>query len=416
MARPSVQVVVPMHEESSSSVDRKRSIWSMKSPLAMLGSNYNEDTFAGLPGPNGNKASVAGKPALLAVLGLWGLFVLNRALHPMLIDLSKGADGTMHYSKLSPVIAKSFVSVLACNFCALFDKDGWKAGLAKCYGGASMRVFGVIGALYALGDYLEMMSMASMDGAAYQVLLQSKLMITALMMWCIKGRSARQTSAQWSVLVTVSIGMTLFMLVQPLAVGKSGGQSSGMVGTLFVLAKVVVSCYSAVKADQSLKAFKHLPLCAQLSQLMFTWGIVLVFMAVILEPSAVCSTGAFFRGWDTATLGVVLSFSAKTVLTMTLLKVLDSVQKNIGEAVAMLVIYFGQVVLPAFSQTFELNTFLAMLVVMLAVTTYMLLKKEADERKKANQNGKQEAAEDEKRERLGGPDAKCRPRPAGSKV
>ncbi len=31
-----------------------------------------------------------------------------------------------------------------------------------------MAVFGRIGVLYALGDYLEMMSMSSMDGAAYQ--------------------------------------------------------------------------------------------------------------------------------------------------------------------------------------------------------------------------------------------------------
>lgn len=34
---------------------------------------------------------------------------------------------------------------------------------------------------YALGDYLEMASMGSLGGAAYQILLQSKLVITALM-------------------------------------------------------------------------------------------------------------------------------------------------------------------------------------------------------------------------------------------
>ena len=36
-------------------------------------------------------------------------------------------------------------------------------------------------ARYALGDYLEMASMGSLGGAAYQILLQSKLVITALM-------------------------------------------------------------------------------------------------------------------------------------------------------------------------------------------------------------------------------------------
>lgn len=150
-----------------------------------------------------------------------------------------------------------------------------------------------------------------------------------------------------------------------------------------------------------------MPLCAQLSQLMGTWGIVSVAMALVLDPAAVSSPVAFFEGWNYATFLVVVSFSAKTVLTMTLLKILDSVQKNIGEAVAMLVIYFGQVLLPAFSQEFEVNTFLAMLVVVMAVTTYMLLKQEKKESPKAAQDPAL---------RKSSPDAKCAPRPAKSLV
>eukprot|EP00416_Gambierdiscus_australes_P021216 CAMPEP_0171064242 /NCGR_PEP_ID=MMETSP0766_2-20121228/6160_1 /TAXON_ID=439317 /ORGANISM="Gambierdiscus australes, Strain CAWD 149" /LENGTH=402 /DNA_ID=CAMNT_0011520249 /DNA_START=150 /DNA_END=1356 /DNA_ORIENTATION=+ len=372
---------------------------SLPSPLGAMRTSYpGGEIFAGIPVLRKRVAKAAeNASSLLVVLGLWVLFVLNRALHPLIIDLSKGADGKMHYSKLSPVIAKCFLSVLVCNVISLFDRRGWREGLRQCYGvgGSSMRVFGSIGALYACGDYLEMMSMASMNGAAYQVLLQSKLIITALMMWIIKGKSAQQTAAQWSVLVTVSIGMALFMLVQPKAGGK--GSAGGLVGTCFVLCKVVVSCYSAVKADQSLKAFKHLPLYAQLSQLMASWGIVSVVMVATLDPAVVSSASGFFHGWNYATVLTVASFAMKTVLTMTLLKVLDSVQKNIGEAIAMLVIYFGQVLLPAFSQEFEVNTFLAMLIVVVAVTTYMLLKQE-----------KQKASEAAVKH--DGPDAKSRPR------
>mmetsp|Transcript_73021 Transcript_73021/g.201505 ORF Transcript_73021/g.201505 Transcript_73021/m.201505 type:complete len:409 (+) Transcript_73021:130-1356(+) len=402
-----IGIRTPQHAWSSSSLTHEPSLMSLPTPLSAMSTTYSGgQVFAGLPVLQ--KQAARNAPSLLAVLGLWMLFVLNRALHPLVIDLSKGPDGAMHYSKLSPVIAKSFISVLACNIFALFDKNGWKVGLSQCYNGASMRVFGAIGALYAVGDYLEMMSMASMNGAAYQVLLQSKLMITALMMWAIKGQSARQTAAQWCVLGTVTVGMALFMLVQTAGSGSTKvGQSSGLVGTCFVLGKVVVSCYSAVMADQSLKAFKHLPLCAQLSQLMGTWGVVSVAMAAILEPAAVSSASSFFEGWNYATFLVVASFAAKTVLTMTLLKVLDSVQKNIGEAVAMLVIYFGQVLLPAFSQEFEVNTFLAMLVVVMAVTTYMLLKQEKKESPKAAQDPAL---------RKSSPDAKCAPRPAKSLV
>merc|ERR1719464_1680251 len=145
--------------------------------------------------------------------------------------------------------------------------------------------------------------------------------------------------------------------------GAQGGRSSNIAGVLFVVGKVVVSCYSAVKADQTLKAHKHLPLYAQLSQLMGSWGLVSVAMAAVLEPASISSPQAFFNGWSTATVLVVASFSAKTVLTMTLLKVLDSVQKNIGEATAVIVIYFAQVLLPAFSTQFDASTFMAMLLV-----------------------------------------------------
>jgi len=205
------------------------------------------------------------------------------------------------------------------------------------------------------------------------------------------------------------MGMTLFMMVQREAGSSSskGGQSSGLLGTGFVLAKVLVSCYSAVKADQTLKRFSNLPLYAQLSQLMSTWGVVSIVMAFVLEPAIVSSPAAFFKDWNYATVLVVMSFSAKTVLTMTLLKALDSVQKNIGEAVAMLVIYFGQVILPVFSKEFEANTFLAMVVVVMSVATYMLVGKEHKtiEGKLCRANG-----------RSAGPDAESTPRPSQSTV
>merc|ERR550532_244244 len=235
-----------------------------------------------------NRATFARQPkaqpshSAAAVLGLWALFVLSRAMHPIIIDLSKGPDGRLPYNKLSPVIAKCFLSVLVCNACALLSHNGWRAGLGRCYGLDSFRVFGTIGLFYALGDYLEMSSMASMSGAAYQVLLQSKLMITALMMWAIKGRAARQTPAQWSVLITMTLAMSLFMLVQAEHATAGKAASAGLVGVGFALTKVCVSCYSAVKADQSLKQFKSLPLYAQLSQLMMSWGLAALAMSFVL--------------------------------------------------------------------------------------------------------------------------------------
>lgn len=339
--------------------------------------SYNEKTFAGLPGgqPLKKAAEAAVGPGLREILGLWAFFVLNRAAHPLVIDLSKDGDGKLPYSKLTPVIAKSFLTVAACNLLASCDRDGWRVGIGKCWSGASLSVFSKLGMSFAFGDFLEMVSMSSMDGAAYQVLLQSKLVITALMMWYIKGTSARQTPTQWSVLVTVSLGMCLFMLTQEAGSGKARGSgSASLLGTAAVLSKVGVSCYSAVHADQSLKRFKNLPWYVQLSQLTASWGLFSLLLAALLQPGVVLSPQAFFHGWNYATVLVCLSFAFKTFLTMTLLKVLDSVLKNIGEAVAVLVIYLAQVLLPSMPTQFEVTTFLALLVVVMTVTTYMLLK------------------------------------------
>merc|ERR1719210_2647274 len=116
---------------------------------------------------------------------------------------------------------------------------------------------------------------------------------------------------------------------------------------------------------------------------MGAWSLASLCLSCVLSPASVASPAAFFRGWSGATLLVVASFAAKTVLTMTLLKVLDSVQKNIGEAVAVVVIYFAQVALPVFPTRFEANTFMAMLLVVMAVTTYMLLKRDGGSKHQA---------------------------------
>ena len=59
---------------------------------------------------------------------------------------------------------------------------------------------------------MEMQSMAVMGGAAYQILLQSKLLVTALIMWVLRGQ--RQSTLQWNVLVTIALGMSAFVLAE----------------------------------------------------------------------------------------------------------------------------------------------------------------------------------------------------------
>uniref|UniRef100_A0A7S3SKA6 Uncharacterized protein n=1 Tax=Strombidinopsis acuminata TaxID=141414 RepID=A0A7S3SKA6_9SPIT len=214
-----------------------------------------------------------------------------------------------------------------------------------------------------MGDYLEMASMGSLGGAAYQVLLQSKLLITALMMWAIKG--TKQTGLQWNILTLVMLSMCVYMIG-----GSKGGSSGGipLMGVFNVLLKVTVSCFCAVLSDKYMKDFKSLPFYVQIVQLKLSWTLTILMLSFMDGKTW---QNGFFNGWTAPVVGVFVSFVVKCWSTMAILSLLDSVLKNIGEASAVLVIYFMQVLLPIFPQHFEVPSFLAVMVVILSVTAYV---------------------------------------------
>lgn len=350
-------------------------------PPSTLG--YSEKTFQDLEGSGEPSSQHRGTSrSRKKVLAIWVLFIASRAVHPMLIDLSKGPDGLLPYSKLSPVIVKAFLIVVVCHLAALRDNDGWQAGLRKCYDPKSLSILAPLGAIYSVGDCLEMKAMSSMDGAAYQLLSQSKLVVTALLMWAAKGHSGGQSPVQWSVLVTMSLGMSMFMLCRTAAEaprsvtmgGKSRNSGGDILGAFTVLCKVFVSCLAAVTADKFLKKRTKLPIYAQLCHGMLGWGFASLLLAAAVEPSL----GSLISGWSSATVLVMLSFVVKMLLTMGVLKELDSLLKNIGEAVAVLVIYFATVLSPQADTEFEFRTFLAMLIVVASVLTYVLLRQDEE--------------------------------------
>merc|ERR1719476_777073 len=229
---------------------------------------------------------------------------------------------------------------------------------------APMKVFSFIGFVYAIGDYLEMASMGSLGGASYQILLQSKLVITALMMWKVKG--TKQTSLQWNILLLVMLSMCVYMIG-----GSSGGSGGGGIpikGVVNVLLKVTVSCFCAVLSDKYMKDFKSEPIYIQLVQFKVAWCLTILLLS--FADGKTWQNG-FFTGWNVTVVGVLASFTVKGWSTMYLLAILDSVLKNIGEASAVLVIYAAQVILPSFDDKFEVPTFLSVMVVVLSVTAYV---------------------------------------------
>merc|ERR1719230_31179 len=82
----------------------------------------------------------------------------------------------------------------------------------------------------------------------------------------------------------------------------------------------------------------------------------------------------FFHGWNAMVVGVMFSFFVKSVSTLYLVALLDSMLKNIGEALAIIVIYAWDVLCErvlcypkCIDGPFEIPPLLAIIVIILVV-------------------------------------------------
>merc|ERR1719281_1843355 len=105
---------------------------------------------------------------------------------------------------MSQILSMIFVNLVA------LKEDGME-GVKACWKAQGASIFFIIGLWYAFGDFLEMLSMGAMKGGLYQLLLQSKLLITAVMMLYLKG--TRQSELQWWVLIAATLAISAFVMV-----------------------------------------------------------------------------------------------------------------------------------------------------------------------------------------------------------
>lgn len=296
------------------------------------------------------------------------VFACVRAIHPTIITASKSTlpDGSLGYAyePAGPVILKN---ALVCGLAhlanlAIYGCAGWKATWTP----KPMLVFGVNGALLALDDYLEMASLSKMHGAAYQILMQSKILITALLMIPFKG--VYQTRLQWVLLTSLVLAMSLYMAVSTSGRGASGREIP-FVAYMFTVTKVVISCFCSVYTDKYCKDYaKTVSLPVQLTQTYLARAIVATLMSS-LTPQ-IWSNG-FFHNWDALTVAATASFCVKSSMSFTVVAILDSILKNIAECVAVLLIFFYDVFAPWVDFEFDLVSFLGVMVIILVIIAYV---------------------------------------------
>jgi len=219
--------------------------------------------------------------------------------------------------------------------------------------------------IYALGDIFEMESVNYVDSSTYTVLSQSKLIVTASMMYVLDGTA--QNTMQWFILFTTSSGMLEYVFVGK---AKGGGMTFSPFGVGLALTKVLISCYVAVLNQKALKKDGN-PFPVQFSALKVSWALTsLIYMVV---KDGILGSGDIFGEWTYRTVVLVFAgFVLKTLFNQYLLKVLDAIWKNISEAVGVLLVYFAKVAF--LGGHFNPSVFNAALTVILACISYILSK------------------------------------------
>lgn len=229
----------------------------------------------------------------------------------------------------------------------------------------AMLVFSVAGVMLAIGDWLEIQSLSKMHGAPYQILSQSKIIFTALLMMPLKG--VFQTRMQWILLTSLVFGMSTYVSAHT----SSDGKNSPIPFSAYLLTfiKVVLSCFLSVYTDKFAKTYADtVPLSVQLVQTFFACAVVLT---IFVSCGTSLWSNGFFHGWDALTVGVTASFCVKNAFTYIVIALLDAILKNLAECAAVLLVFFYSVLSPWDDYELNLLNFSAVMVIVLTIGAYI---------------------------------------------
>lgn len=313
------------------------------------------------------------------------MMCIQRAGHNWMIGWSK-EDGVYPFNPSTILV----VAQLGCVLTAL-GMSGYFHGadsMVRCFSPSGMKYFTVVGLWYAAGDVLEMEANKYMSSSTYTVLSQSKLIITAVIMIALMNK--KQSQLQWTILVVTTLAMAEYVALDGNSI------KDGPLGIALALGKVFVSCYVAVLNERAMKQQDEVFLVqfvqVKAAQLLWALGYTLfrdILDTTVGEGSVLFADGGFhfFDGYNGKAWALIFAgFVFKALLTQYIIKILDSLLKNITEVISVLLVYFANIAFAIGGATFDMPQFIAVLTVMLAVYAYILTKQSAPKDTKKVEN------------------------------
>lgn len=327
-------------------------------------------SFLNPTGEKGNQPPPKNIGAFMEIF-VFSVLVMIKAMHPVVIDASKSVNPEtgkkfFAYNTNSTIVTKDcLIAFLSCLFCLIIGGKKQFFSIWGADGGKPFMIFAFDGFLYTLADLFEMASMGGLSGAAYQILMQSSIVITAFLMMCIKG--VYQTRLQWTLLFVLMGAMSVYMCITTGGGGggKSGGGGIPILAIFTSIIKVFAVCGGAVVGDKYAKVYKDDPTHLQVARIYFIRPFILVTASFLTGKM----NADYYSNWTLATYTLVVSYIIKALAAIYVLALLDSILKTIAESVAVLVIFGYDVLI--MGMKFDVTVFLSVMMVVLACASYV---------------------------------------------
>tara|TARA_B110000858_G_scaffold3833_1_gene4570 strand:+ start:6289 stop:7263 length:975 start_codon:yes stop_codon:yes gene_type:complete len=217
---------------------------------------------------------------------------------------------------------------------------------------------------YLVMNVLSFIAIKHVDATTFIVIIQLKLLTTALFSICIMGKSI--SARRWRSLITLTIGVTLIALPSGEPTNTGGSSVSRdenyIFGVLAVLIEVVLSGFTSVFFESTLKSSE-----------MSVWGrnVQLSMWSILIYASTVSAETQtdMFRGWTPLAVACALLGALGGILVALALRFTDSLSKTIAtSSCIILTCLFNSFLL---GEPVTLHVVLYVAVVVMAVVEYV---------------------------------------------
>lgn len=255
----------------------------------------------------------------------------------VVIKLTQHGARTLSYNPLCPMVVVS-VGKLCCSLALYLRHDG---SLEKLAGqlrasGIMVRNYLVVAALYCLYDVLSFVSLGYFDPQTYTVLLQLRIVTTA-MIWELAFGRTNCWSKRFG-LVLIAAGCAAKQAGNSGSIATTPGSTSSL-RYVFIAVQVLSNSLASVANEVLLKKSGDLPLNAQ-NMVQYSWTIAWCLLVGVLAPVERLRLNPLdLNEWapmlDVRMVPNIVVLVVLGLVTSNFLKMWDSVWKSIATAIEL---------------------------------------------------------------------------------